>query len=1194
MNAGPTELARVSPGAPVADTGTSALERHLEVASLSGEVRAVMTGIVDSLLELAGVDGASLSTIEGDEAYFAVCGGVDKVLEGSTLPLEETLGKECLRRGEVTLLRAKTDAGVAHCLTPGAGSIVLAPIEYDGTIRGVLGVRSADATAFDTHEVTMIDQLSRGAAIALRNAELVERLAESERRYRDLHAQAADATLVSDVDGNLSDANIAAAALLWYSVDELRGMNVRSLFVDLPNGDAAERLELAERGEVRSERALRRKDGAVLDVEYSSRLLDDGRVHTSLRDVTRRKRNEERLRSSLGRLHAIVQTQQDISALELDPDAVTATIVERTRRLAGADGVTVQWFDGFESVVRHASGVAAQHIGLRLDRAASLVGVAARTGETVYVPDTGADSRVDVDACRRLGARSLICTPLYRDGEIAGGMSVIGSVPSAFDELDVETCRLMAEFVSTVIRNSNELEERRRFAEELRMQGDVVRHMQTGLWVWVQDDAGEFRLDYANAASDAALGLASGDMLGKRLDDVLPSRRHMPTILGRVLETGKLVDLGEVEYGDARIAPSVFTMKAFPLPGRRVAVTFENVTDAARARRALQESEARFRGAFNASSLGMALTTLDGTFVQVNDRLAEMLGYSVQELTRLGVRGITHPRDIEEDMAYAEQMRSREIDSYQREKRYLCKDGSVLWAELTVSLVRGYDDTPTHVVSHVQDITAQKEANLLFEATFERSMVPKLVCDDARRVTDVNQAAVELIGIARDAVVGLSIDDLLPGESVAELWPTFMRVGTMEAEVTLHRPDGGERRIEFVATANVRPGRHIAVVRDLTRQKELEAQLRQAQKMEAVGRLAGGVAHDFNNLLTAIAGYSEFLISGLTEDDRLRRHAEEIKKASARAAALTGQLLAFSRRQVLQPRVLDLNAVVSDMDMMLRRLIGEDVELVAMLETNLATVRADPTQLEQVIVNLAVNARDAMPNGGSLTIETANVELDDDGFVELRMTDTGIGMTDTERHQLFDPFFTTKEGGTGLGLATVYGIVEQSGGTIEVDSAPGMGSSFRILLPRVDAPAEDLAAPPAGSSPESGSETVLLVEDETVVRQLVAEILEMNGYTVLQAGDGPSALELLRRHSGTIELLVTDVVMPGMSGPEVAQAVTSMRPGTQVLYTSGYTDSAIGHHGVLEPDVAFLQKPFSADDLTRKVRGLLDGPVAVD
>jgi signal transduction histidine kinase/ActR/RegA family two-component response regulator len=418
-----------------------------------------------------------------------------------------------------------------------------------------------------------------------------------------------------------------------------------------------------------------------------------------------------------------------------------------------------------------------------------------------------------------------------------------------------------------------------------------------------------------------------------------------------------------------------------------------------------------------------------------------------------------------------------------------------------------------------------------------------------------------------------------------------LELGALEAEVTLHRPDGTERRIDFMATANVRPGRHIAVIRDLTRQNELEVQLRQAQKMEAVGRLAGGIAHDFNNLLTAIAGYSEFLIGGHT-DPRLRRHAEEIKKAAARAASLTGQLLAFSRRQVLQPRVLDLNAVVSDMDMMLRRLIGEDVELLTMLEPELAPIRADPTQLEQVIVNLAVNARDAMPGGGSVTIETANIVIDDEEHVELRLTDTGIGMTESERQQLFDPFFTTKAGGTGLGLATVHGIVEQSGGTIEVTSAPGMGSSFRVLLPAVEAPAEEQAAPPTRDAPQPGDETVLLVEDETVVRQLVAEILESSGYTVLQAADGPSAIELARRHTGDISLLVTDVVMPGMSGPEVAQSVTSMRPGTLVLYMSGYTDSAIGHHGVLEPGIAFLQKPFSTDDLTRKVRGLLDETAA--
>jgi len=279
---------------------------------------------------------------------------------------------------------------------------------------------------------------------------------------------------------------------------------------------------------------------------------------------------------------------------------------------------------------------------------------------------------------------------------------------------------------------------------------------------------------------------------------------------------------------------------------------------------------------------------------------------------------------------------------------------------------------------------------------------------------------------------------------------------------------------------------------------------------------------------------------------------------------------------------------------MLRRLIGEDVELVTLLHPSVGRVQADPTQIEQVIVNLAVNARDAMPSGGSLTIETSDVETVEGAHVELLITDTGIGMTEVERQQLFDPFFTTKEGGTGLGLATVYGIVEQSGGTIEVDSAPGMGSSFRIRLPRADAPAEEPAPAVERAGPQAGDETILLVEDETVVRQLVAEILENSGYTVMQAGDGPSALELLRRHSGTLDLLVTDVVMPGMSGPEVAQAVTSMRPGTEVLYTSGYTDSQIGHHGMLEPGIAFLQKPFSADDLTHKVRSLLDEHAAVD
>jgi PAS domain S-box-containing protein len=1174
---------------------TPPLRPELEVAALSGEVDAVMRGIVDRLMALPLTDGASLSTIDDEHAYFRVCAGEDVALQGRVFPLAETLGAACLERGELTVLRQTTGPEVDLCLTPGALSIALAPLEWDGKVRGILGVRSPSLDAFDEAAVDHIRMLAAGASIALRNAEVVEVLAASERKYRELHDRAADAIIVTDERGKILEANDAAAALLWWPADELCAMDASDLFTAAELTASPPRWdELARVGQLRSERPFLRKDGSEIMVEYSCRVLDDGRVHTSLRDVTQRRRNEDRLRASLGRLHAIIQTQQEISALELDHDAVTSTLVQRAQRLANGDGAAVQWFDGFDTVFHHGSGLAAAHIGLRMDRSGSLAGVVALTGEAAYAADTKIDPRVDAEACRRLGARSLICAPLYRNGRIEGVLSVLARSPEAFDELAIETTRLMAEFVSTVMRNATELETRRRLVEELRTQGQVVEHMQMGLWVWALD--GEtLRLESGNRASETATGLSVAQFAGRPIEEVLPALGDdVKASLRRVAQTGELLDAGEIEYGDERVPPSVFSIKAFPLAGNRIAVSFDNVTEVTRSRRALQESEARFRGAFHSMAIGTALTALDGTFVQVNDRLAELLGYTVDELMRLGVRGITHADDIELDVEYVNRMRAGEIDSYSREKRYMRKDGSTMWANLNVSLIRGYDGTPLHVVSHVQDITKQKEANLLFESTFERSVVPKIVFDSDRRVADVNQAAADLLGVGHDDAIGLRADDLLAGDPVAELWPAFLKAGTMESEAWLYLTDGRRRRIEFVATANIQPGKHIAVLRDLTRQKELEAQLRQAQKMEAVGRLAGGIAHDFNNLLTAISGYSEFLIAG-EKDERLRRHAEEIKKAAARAAALTGQLLAFSRRQVLQPRVLDLNAVVTDMDMMLRRLIGEDVELLTMLDPALAPVQADPTQVEQVIVNLAVNARDAMPHGGSVSIETSNVATGNGRFVEMRMTDTGVGMTDAERHQLFDPFFTTKAGGTGLGLATVYGIVEQSGGTIEVDSSPGMGSSFRILLPAIEAPVETHEPSPPVAAPAFGDETILLVEDEAVVRHLVAEILESNGYTVLQAADGPSAVELLRRHTGEIALLVTDVVMPGMSGPEVANAVSAMRPGTEVLYISGYTDSAIGHHGVLEPGIAFLQKPFSADDLTRKVRGVLDGAaVSVD
>jgi two-component system cell cycle sensor histidine kinase/response regulator CckA len=392
---------------------------------------------------------------------------------------------------------------------------------------------------------------------------------------------------------------------------------------------------------------------------------------------------------------------------------------------------------------------------------------------------------------------------------------------------------------------------------------------------------------------------------------------------------------------------------------------------------------------------------------------------------------------------------------------------------------------------------------------------------------------------------------------------------------------------------------------DITDRKQLEEQLRQAQKMEAVGRLAGGIAHDFNNLLMVIQGYGDLLVERLPTGDPLRRNAEQIQMASQRATSLTRQLLAFSRKQMLAPKILNVQTVVADMEKILRRLIGEDIQLETSSAPDLGLVKADRSQIEQVILNLAVNARDAMPQGGRLTIETANVELDASyshppavlspgKYVMLAVTDNGCGMDAETQAHVFEPFFTTKEKGkgTGLGLATVYGVVKQSGGYVWVYSEPGRGTSFKIYLPRI---AE--TAVPAGREgksdmqvPQRGSETILLVEDEKGVRELAREYLTSSGYTVIEAEDGHTALELAAMHVGPIHLLLTDVVMPGISGRELAERVGQIRPGIKVIYMSGYTDQAVVHHGILENDAILLQKPFTLMTLAGKLREMLAVP----
>ncbi|MGA2388187.1 MAG: ATP-binding protein [Candidatus Sulfotelmatobacter sp.] len=396
---------------------------------------------------------------------------------------------------------------------------------------------------------------------------------------------------------------------------------------------------------------------------------------------------------------------------------------------------------------------------------------------------------------------------------------------------------------------------------------------------------------------------------------------------------------------------------------------------------------------------------------------------------------------------------------------------------------------------------------------------------------------------------------------------------------------------------------------DVTERRGLEQQLRQSQKMEAVGRLAGGIAHDFNNLLMVISGYSEFLLDRIGSDPALRAPAQEIASAAQRASSLTRQLLAFSRKQMLAPTVLDLNAVVTENLKMLTRVIGEDIDLVMVPASGLGAVRADVGQIEQVIMNLAVNARDAMPSGGKLTIETSNISLDEEyarfhaplragEYVLLSISDTGFGMDSETQSHIFEPFFTTKgPKGTGLGLSTVYGIIKQSGGYIWVSSETGKGTTFKIYLPKVAEPVETpvhLASTADNTVTEPGTETILLAEDEANLRYLARQFLEKQGYRVIEAADGAVAMQIAVAHEGVIHLLLTDVIMPGMNGKELAQRVSEIRPNTKVLYMSGYTENVIGHNGTLEAGVRLLQKPFTLQDLKMKVREVLDSTPTLD
>ena len=636
---------------------------------------------------------------------------------------------------------------------------------------------------------------------------------------------------------------------------------------------------------------------------------------------------------------------------------------------------------------------------------------------------------------------------------------------------------------------------------------------------------------------------------------------------------------------------------------------------ARRAETAQRQSERRFQAAFEHATVGMAIADLDGRYVEANPAFCRITGYAREELLVTDFLSVTHPEDREPNRNEIRRLLDGDVPALLIEKRYVRRDGAVIWAKNSISLVHDEEGKPLHLITLAEDISDRKraEGRLRRREQHLRAVIDttpdcvKVVAPDGT-VVEMNSAGLAILEADEPgAVIGKSVYPLLAPEH-RDAYRAFHesvcqgRRGTMTYDFLGLK--GRRRTVESVAAPlTVSGGRrlHLAVTRDVTETKTLEAQLRQAQKMEAIGQLAGGVAHDFNNLLCIINGYSDILFNALWPDDPMRNLVDEIRKAGERSASLTRQLLAFSRKQVIAPRVLDLNTVILDLEKMLRRVLGEDIDLATSLTPGLGSIKADPGQVEQVLLNLLVNARDAMPQGGKLAIETQNVNLDEDyararsevrpgPYVLLAVSDTGCGMTAEVKAHLFEPFFTTKGPGqgTGLGLATVYGIVEQSGGHVAVNSEPGLGTTFRVYLPIVEAAVQVRDTRAATAPAPRGSETILLVEDDEGVRALTRHALQSSGYTVLVAREGQEALRIGQKRQEPIDLLVSDVVMPGLGGRQLSERLRLLHPEMKVLFLSGYTDDAVVRHGVLEGEVNFLQKPFSPAVLARKVRDVLD------
>ncbi len=922
---------------------------------------------------------------------------------------------------------------------------------------------------------------------------------------------------------------------------------------------------------------------------------------------------------------AIYELAQTI-ACTLDPQAIMGKLADAAMQQTDADEVSILLPDGGSSAELYVAAVRGerrQHLlGERVPLAESISGWVAREREPLILEGEINDARFR-SLWPNPKIRSAISIPMQVANKLVGTININAlDRPRPFTLGQMKALTILAGTAAAALETASLYTQVQKAEESYR---SIFENAVEGIFQSTAD--GQFLK--VNPALAQILGYDSPEEVVNSFTDIGQQLYVRPELAAEV--TRALEDVGVVQG---------FEFEAYRKGGEKIWLslnvrlvahqtdfsahregTFEDITERKRVEAELHFQKSLLESQTEASIDGILVVSGEGQILSFNKRFVELWGVPEEVLKA----GVDQPvlDSVVERVAKSEEFLSR--------VQYLYKHpAEASRDEIGLKDGRTFDRYSAPIKSargeyygrvwFFRDITERKRAEeeLITSEERYRDLVENAhdiiyTYDLEGNYTSMNKAGAQITGYAIEEFLALNLNQTVAPEYRGKVREMLTRKLAGERgtayEMEVVAKDGHRITVEANTKLVFHDGVPVGVqgiARDVTERKQLEEQLRQSQKMEAIGQLAGGVAHDFNNLLTAINGYSGLALQRIDDNHPLKSYLEEIKKAGDRAANLTRQLLAFGRKQILQPLAINLNDIVTDMNKMLRRLIGEDIELVGKLDPALKKIKADPGQIEQVLVNLVVNARDAMPQGGKLTIETSSSALDQDyagrhvgviagSYVMLAVSDTGTGMDEQTQARIFDPFYTTKEEGkgTGLGLSTVYGIIKQSGGNIWVYSELGHGTTFKVYLPELTSASQKAEAAAVEAPLPVGSETILLVEDEDVVRGLARKILEHAGYEVLEANRGAEAFRLCLQRAEPIDLLLTDVVMPETSGKEVADRLTEVFPGLKVLFMSGYTDEAIVHHGVLDSNVEFIQKPFTPATLARKVRAVLDAKLVM-